>query len=96
MTRPRLVAGGLLHTPAQAQAASTDGVRAPADDPRAARSVLRTSIAVGEAAASGAYGEQVTDPDQVGSAIQRGLKAVSEGTPAVLDMWLPKLVTGAL
>ena len=44
-----LVAGGLLHTPAQAQAASTDGVRAPADDPRAARSVIRTSIAVGEA-----------------------------------------------
>jgi hypothetical protein len=38
----------------------------------------------------------LTDPDQVGSAIQRGLKAVSEGTPAVLDMWLPKLVTGAL
>jgi acetolactate synthase-1/2/3 large subunit len=50
----------------------------------------------GEAAASGAYGEKVTDPDQVGPAIQRGLKAVSEGSPAVLDMWMPKHVTGEL
>jgi len=48
----------------------------------------------GEAAASGAYGEKVSDPDQVGSAIQRGLEAVRNGTPAVLDMWLPKHVTG--
>ncbi|HLZ28187.1 MAG TPA: thiamine pyrophosphate-requiring protein [Chloroflexota bacterium] len=50
----------------------------------------------GEAAASGAYGEKVTDPDEVGPAIQRGLKAVREGVPAVLDMWLPKHVTGEL
>jgi acetolactate synthase-1/2/3 large subunit len=50
----------------------------------------------GEAAASGAYGEKVTDPDQVGAAIQRGLKAVGEGSPAVLDMWMPKHVTGEL
>jgi acetolactate synthase-1/2/3 large subunit len=50
----------------------------------------------GEAAASGAYGEKVTDPDQVGPAIQRGLQAVREGAPAVLDMWLPKHVTGEL
>jgi acetolactate synthase-1/2/3 large subunit len=50
----------------------------------------------GEAAASGAYGEKVTDPDQVGPAIQRGLQAVKEGAPAVLDMWLPKHVTGEL
>jgi acetolactate synthase I/II/III large subunit len=48
----------------------------------------------GEAAASGAYGEKVTDPEQVGPAIQRGLAAVREGAPAVLDMWLPKHVTG--
>jgi acetolactate synthase I/II/III large subunit len=48
----------------------------------------------GEAAASGAYGEKVTDPDQVGPAIQRGLEAVAEGAPAVLDIWLPKHVTG--
>jgi acetolactate synthase-1/2/3 large subunit len=50
----------------------------------------------GEAAASGAYGEKVTDPDQVGPAIKRGLQAVREGAPAVLDMWLPKHVTGEL
>ena len=50
----------------------------------------------GEAAASGAYGEKVTDPDQVAPAIQRGLQAVREGAPAVLDMWLPKHVTGEL
>jgi len=50
----------------------------------------------GEAAASGAYGEKVTDPEQVGPAIQRGLRAVREGAPAVLDMWLPKHVTGEL
>jgi acetolactate synthase-1/2/3 large subunit len=48
----------------------------------------------GEAAASGSYGEKVTDPDEVGPAIQRGLDAVRHGTPAVLDMWLPKHVTG--
>ncbi len=47
----------------------------------------------GEAAASGAYGEKVTDPDQVAPAIERGLAAVRSGTPAVLDMWLPKHVT---
>jgi len=50
----------------------------------------------GEAAASGAYGEKVTDPDEVGPAIQRGLDAVKQGVPAVLDMWLPKHVTGEL
>jgi acetolactate synthase I/II/III large subunit len=50
----------------------------------------------GEAAASGAYGERVTDPEEVGPAIRRGLKAVSEGAPAVLDMWMPKHVTGEL
>src|SRR5204863_7684573 len=50
----------------------------------------------GEAAASGAYGEKVTDPEQLGPAIQRGLQAVREGAPAVLDMWLPKHVTGEL
>ena len=50
----------------------------------------------GEAAASGAYGEKVTDPEQVGPAIQRGLAAVKDGSPAVLDMWMPKHVTGEL
>jgi acetolactate synthase I/II/III large subunit len=48
----------------------------------------------GEAAASGAYGEKVTDPAEVGPAIGRGLQAVASGSPAVLDMWMPKHVTG--
>jgi acetolactate synthase I/II/III large subunit len=48
----------------------------------------------GEAAASGAYGEKVSDPAEVGPAIQRGLQAVAEGSPAVLDMWMPKHITG--
>jgi acetolactate synthase-1/2/3 large subunit len=46
-----------------------------------------------EAAGSGAYGEKVTDPDEVGPAIKRGLDATKQGVPAVLDIWLPKLVT---
>jgi acetolactate synthase-1/2/3 large subunit len=50
----------------------------------------------GEAAASGAYGEKVTDPDEVGPAIRRGLEATARGVPAVLDMWMPKHVTGEL
>jgi acetolactate synthase-1/2/3 large subunit len=49
----------------------------------------------GEAAASGAYGEKVTDPNEVGPALRRALEAIErDGVPAVLDMWLPKLVTG--
>jgi acetolactate synthase-1/2/3 large subunit len=48
----------------------------------------------GEAAASGCFGEKVTDPDEVGPAIQRGLEATRQGVPAVLDVWLPKLGTG--
>ncbi len=49
----------------------------------------------GEAAASGAYGEKVTDPNEVGPAIRRALTAMErDRVPAVLDMWMPKLVTG--
>lgn len=49
----------------------------------------------GEAAASGAYGEKVTHPDEVAPAIRRALHAIErDGVPAVLDMWMPKLVTG--
>ena len=48
----------------------------------------------GEAAASGAHGEKVTDPGQVGPAIRRALEAIErDRVPAVLDMWMPKLVT---
>jgi acetolactate synthase-1/2/3 large subunit len=49
----------------------------------------------GEAAASGAYGEKVTNPDEVAPAIRRALSAMQrDRVPAVLDMWMPKLVTG--
>jgi acetolactate synthase-1/2/3 large subunit len=48
----------------------------------------------GEAAASGAYGEKVTDAREVAPAIRRALEAMRRGgVPAVLDMWMPKLVT---
>jgi acetolactate synthase-1/2/3 large subunit len=49
----------------------------------------------GEAAASGAYGEKVTEAKEVGPAIRRALEAATrDRVPAVLDMWMPKLVTG--
>jgi acetolactate synthase-1/2/3 large subunit len=49
----------------------------------------------GEAAASGAYGEKVTEPGEVAPAIRRALAAIErDRVPAVLDMWMPKLVTG--
>ena len=48
-----------------------------------------------EAAASGHYGEKVTETAEVGPALRRGLAAVEkEGTPAVLEFWLPKHITG--
>jgi acetolactate synthase-1/2/3 large subunit len=47
-----------------------------------------------EAAASGHFGEKVSDPDELPAAIARGLKATSEGVPGVLEVWLPKHVTG--
>lgn len=49
----------------------------------------------GEAAASGAYGEKVSDPNEVAPAIRRALTAMErDRVPAVLDMWMPKLITG--
>ena len=49
----------------------------------------------GEAAASGAHGEKVTDPNEVGPAIRRAQEAIRrDRVPAVLDMWMPKLLTG--
>jgi acetolactate synthase-1/2/3 large subunit len=47
-----------------------------------------------EAAASGHFGEKVTDPEELPAAIERGLKATAEGTPGVLEVWLPKHITG--
>jgi acetolactate synthase-1/2/3 large subunit len=45
-----------------------------------------------EAEAAGAYGENVRDPAEVGPALQRGLKHIRNGTPAVISVWLPKLM----
>ena len=45
-----------------------------------------------EARSAGAYGENVTDPSEVGPALQRGLKSVREGTSAVISVWLPRLL----
>jgi len=38
------------------------------------------------AEAFGAYGEQVTDPEELEAALKRGLNATREGTPAILDV----------
>jgi acetolactate synthase-1/2/3 large subunit len=45
-----------------------------------------------EAEAAGAYGENVKDPAEVGPALQRGLKQIRNGTPAVIAVWLPKVL----
>jgi acetolactate synthase I/II/III large subunit len=45
-----------------------------------------------EAEAAGAYGENVKDPDQVAPALQRGLEQIRKGTPAVISVWLPRIM----
>jgi acetolactate synthase I/II/III large subunit len=45
-----------------------------------------------EAEAAGAYGENVKDPGQVGPALKRGLEQIRKGKPAVISVWLPKLM----
>ena len=46
-----------------------------------------------EAEAAGAYGENVTDSAQIEAALRRGLKAIrEEGRPAVISVWLAKLL----
>lgn len=42
-----------------------------------------------EAAASGYFGERVTDPAELPSALSRAVKAIDGGVPAVLDVRLP-------
>ncbi|GIW07725.1 MAG: acetolactate synthase [Dehalococcoidia bacterium] len=50
-----------------------------------------------EAQAAGCFGEKVRHPEEVAPAIQRALDAVDkEGIPAVIDVWLPKHITGEL
>jgi|SRR5690348_13521199 len=45
-----------------------------------------------EAEAAGAYGENVRDPADVGPALKRGLEQVRGGRPAVISVWLPRLL----
>ena len=45
-----------------------------------------------EAEAAGAYGENVKDPAEVGPALKRGLKQIRSGTPAVIAVWLPRIL----
>ena len=45
-----------------------------------------------EARAAGAYGENVTDPAEIGPALRRGMKSVADGTSAVISVWLPRLL----
>lgn len=45
-----------------------------------------------EAEAAGAYGENVRDPAEVGGAIKRGLAQTHAGKPAVIAVWLPRLL----
>ena len=45
-----------------------------------------------EAEASGAYGENVRDPSEVGPALRRGLAQTRAGKPAVISVWLSRLL----
>jgi thiamine pyrophosphate-dependent acetolactate synthase large subunit-like protein len=45
-----------------------------------------------EAEAAGAYGENVRDPALVEPALRRGLERIRSGQPAVISVWLPRLM----
>jgi acetolactate synthase I/II/III large subunit len=45
-----------------------------------------------EARSAGAYGENVTDPSDIGPALQRGLESVRNGTSAVISVSLQRLL----
>ena len=45
-----------------------------------------------EAEAAGAYAETVRDPAQVLPALRRGLAQVRAGVPAVIAVWLPRIL----
>jgi acetolactate synthase-1/2/3 large subunit len=45
-----------------------------------------------EAEAAGAYGENVRDPAQVMPALKRGLERIRSGQPAVISVWLARLL----
>ena len=45
-----------------------------------------------EASAAGALAENVRDPAEIAPALQRGLAAIRSGRPALISVWLPKLL----
>ena len=45
-----------------------------------------------EAEAAGAYGENVRDPADIGAALFRGRSQIRRGTPAVISVWLPRIL----
>jgi len=45
-----------------------------------------------EAQAAGAHGENVREPGEVAAALRRGLDKVRAGVPAVVSVWLPRLL----
>jgi acetolactate synthase I/II/III large subunit len=45
-----------------------------------------------EAEAAGAYGENVRDPAELPTALRRGLDQVRRGTPAVIAVWMARLL----
>jgi acetolactate synthase-1/2/3 large subunit len=45
-----------------------------------------------EAESAGAYGENVREPTEIAPAIRRGLRSIRSGKPAVIAVWLPKLL----
>jgi acetolactate synthase-1/2/3 large subunit len=45
-----------------------------------------------EAEAAGAYGENVRDPGEVAPALRRGLAKTRSGIPAVISVWLPRIL----
>lgn len=47
-----------------------------------------------EAEAAGAHGENVSDPAEVAPALQRGLAQVRAGKPAVVSVWMKRLIDG--
>jgi acetolactate synthase-1/2/3 large subunit len=45
-----------------------------------------------EAEAAGAYGENVTDPNEIAAALNRGLAQTRAGKSAVIAVWLGRLL----
>jgi len=45
-----------------------------------------------EAEAAGGYGENVRDPEDLSAALRRGLDKVRSGMPAVVSVWLPRIM----